>query len=284
MNGPAHANSRENPPLVDIRGVSKEYIQRRPLTREQFLVRAIVDVNLKIHHGKTLGLLGESGAGKSTLVRCIALIEKPTAGQIWFEGFKLADLEKRDASALRRQVQVIFQDAASALNPRLTAAEIVMEPLEIQKARAKSERRERAIELLERVGLSAAWERRKPLEFSGGQRQRLALARALALEPKLLIFDEALSHLDLASQETMLELLAKFKNERSLTYVHVSHDLEMLRGISDEIAVMCEGTIVEHKPAAEIFAHPQHPYTRDLLQAMPPLETICKRRFAHELP
>ena len=283
MNGQANSNSQDSPPLVDICGISKEYIQRQPLTREKFLVRAIVDINLKIRHGKTIGLLGESGAGKSTLVRCIALIEKPTAGQIWFEGSRLVDLGRHDVSALRRQVQVIFQDAASALNPRLTAAEIVMEPLEIQKAGLKSERRERAIELLERVGLSAAWERRKPLEFSGGQRQRLALARALALEPKLLIFDEALSHLDLASQESMLELLAKFKNERLLTYVHVSHDLEMLRSISDEIAVMCEGTIVEHKPAGEIFAHPQHSYTRDLLQAMPPLETICRQRFAHEL-
>lgn len=282
MNGQVNAKPRENPPLIDIRGVSKEYIQRRPLTREKFLVRAIVDVNWKIRHAKTIGLLGESGAGKSTLVRCIALIEKPTAGQIWFEGYKLVDLGKHDVSALRRQVQVIFQDAASALNPRLTAAEIVMEPLEIQKAGSKSERREQAMELLERVGLSATWERRKPLEFSGGQRQRLALARALALQPKLLIFDEALSHLDLANQEIMLELLARLKKKCALTYLHVSHDIEMLRTIADEIAVMCEGTIVEHKSTAEIFAHPEHPCTRELLKAMPPLEAICRGRFAQK--
>lgn len=283
MNGQASSISRENPPLIDIRGLNKKYIQRRPLTREKFLVRAIVDANLTIRQGTTVGLLGESGAGKSTLVRCMALIEKPTEGQIWFEDTKVFDSKTSNISGLRTQVQVIFQDAASALNPRLTAAEVVMEPLEIQRIGAKSERRERAMELLERVGLSRTWERRKPLEFSGGQRQRLALARALALKPKLLIFDEALSHLDLASRETMLELLVSLKNKCDLTYFHVSHDLEMLRGITDEIAVMCEGTIVESKPTAELFAHPEHSYTRDLLQAMPQLETIYSKRFAHEL-
>jgi peptide/nickel transport system ATP-binding protein len=282
-----HANSErrgESAPLVDVRGLSKEYVQQKPLTREKFVIRAVENANLTIQRGATTGLMGESGSGKSTLVRCIALIEKHTRGEIRFEGANAADFQVADLSRLRREVQIIFQDAASALNPRLTAAAIVMEPLEIQRKGTKSQRRERALELLERVGLSASWEHKKPFEFSGGQRQRLALARALALEPKLLIFDEALSHLDLASQESMLELLARFKDERQLTYLHVSHDLEMLRYITDEIAVMCEGTIVEQKPTTEIFAHPEHSHTRDLLRAMPPLETICRERFTHGSP
>ena len=268
--------------LVAVRGLSKEYVQQKPFTKQKFVVRALAEANLTIRHGATVGLLGESGAGKSTFVRCLALIEKATKGEIWFDGKNVANLSARDLSRLRRQVQIIFQDAASALNPRLTAAAIVMEPLEIQGKGTKAQQRDHCMELLETVGLSAAWEWRKPLEFSGGQRQRLALARALALEPKLLIFDEALSHLDLASQESMLELLGRFKEERKLTYLHVSHDLEMLRGVTDEIAVMHDGTVVEHKPTAEIFAHPEHSYTRDLLRAMPPLEVICRERFAHE--
>jgi len=280
----ARANPEGHPEtsLIDVRQLSKEYIQQRPFTNQRFVVRALAEANLTIRHGATIGLLGESGAGKSTFVRCLALIEKPTTGEIWFEGENVANLCASGVSRLRQHVQVIFQDAASALNPRLTAAAIVMEPLEIQGKGTKAQRRDRCVELLERVGLPAACECRKPLEFSGGQRQRLALARALALEPKLLIFDEALSHLDLASQESMLELLGRFKDERNLTYLHVSHDLEMLRGVADEIAVMHDGTIVEHKPTAEIFAHPEHSYTRDLLSAMPPLEIICRERFARE--
>lgn len=284
MTGPANPEAHSEAPLIDVRGLSKEYIQQKPFTNQRFIVRALTETSLTIRHGATVGLLGESGAGKSTFVRCLALIEKPTKGEIWFQRENVANLHASGLARLRQQVQVIFQDAASALDPRLTAAAIVMEPLEIQGKWTKPQRRKRALELFEKVGLPTAWESRKPLEFSGGQRQRLALARALALEPKLLIFDEALSHLDLASQESMLELLARFKDERQLTYLHVSHDLEMLRGVADEIAVMHNGTIVEHKPTAEIFAHPAHSYTQDLLRAMPPLETICRERFAHQSP
>ena len=284
MSGSTNPGAHSETPLIDVRGLSKEYLQQKPFTNQRFVVRALEEASLTIRHGVTIGLLGESGSGKSTFVRCLALIEKPTKGEIWFEGENVANLHASGLAQLRQQVQVIFQDAASALNPRLTAAAIVMEPLEIRGKWTKTQRRERALELFEKVGLPAEWENRKSLEFSGGQRQRLALARALALEPKLLIFDEALSHLDLASQESMLELLGRFKDERQLTYLYVSHDLEMLRGVADEIAVMHNGTIVEHKPATEIFAHPEHPYTRDLLRAMPPLEFICRERFARESP
>jgi ABC-type glutathione transport system ATPase component len=268
------------PPLVQIRGLSKTYVPRRPFTREKFTVRAVDNVNLIVGRGTTLGLLGESGAGKSTLVRCLALIEAPSSGEIWFDGVNVLALKKEGISRLRRQIQIIFQDASSALNPRLSAGEIIAEPLVIQREGTKEQRRQRTLGLMEQVGLPTKWERKLPLEFSGGQRQRLAVARALALEPRLLIFDEALSHLDMANQEIILELLAQLQKTHALTYIHVSHDLRMLSGVTDEIAVMYEGRVVEHKSTPEIFAHPEHVYTQDLLEAMPALETICRERLA----
>jgi peptide/nickel transport system ATP-binding protein len=268
------------PPLVQIRGLSKTSVPRRPFTREKFTVRAVDNVNLIVGRGTTLGLLGESGAGKSTLVRCLALIEAPSSGEIWFDGVNVLALKKEGISRLRRQIQIIFQDASSALNPRLSAGEIIAEPLVIQREGTKEQRRQRTLGLMEQVGLPTKWERKLPLEFSGGQRQRLAVARALALEPRLLIFDEALSHLDMANQEIILELLAQLQKTHALTYIHVSHDLRMLSGVTDEIAVMCEGKVVEHKSTPEIFAHPKHAYTQDLLEAMPALETICRERLA----
>lgn len=273
-------SAAERGPLVQVRELSKEYVQRRAFTRERFTIRAFQDVTLAIARGTTLGLAGESGSGKSSLVRCLALIEAPSRGEIWFEGEQVIAREREAFSQIRRQVQVIFQDASTALNPRLTAAEIVAEPLAIQREGTKPERRRRAAELMEQAGLPATWVDKRSLEFSGGQRQRLAIARALALQPKLLIFDEALSHLDLANQDMMLELLARLRQEHGLTYVHVSHDLQMLSGIADQIAVMCEGQIVECNSAEKVFAHPQHAYTQELVKAMPALEAICAERLA----
>lgn len=267
-------------PLVCIRGLSKQYVQRRPLTSAKFTIQAVDDVNLTIHRGVTLALVGESGAGKSTLVRCLSMIEIPTAGEIWFDGVNLLALPRKALFPLRRQIQIIFQDPTSALNPAMTAAEIIAEPLVIQREGTKSQRRHRALELMEQVGLPAKWERKLPLEFSGGQRQRLAIARALALQPKLLILDEALSGLDLANQEMILRLLSDLQAMHSLTFVHVSHDLRMVSGLADEVAVMLEGRVVEQKSTPELFAGPEHPYTQDLLDAMPSLESICEERSA----
>jgi len=267
-------------PLVCIRGLSKQYVQRRPLTSAKFTIRAVENVDLTIQRGGTLALVGESGAGKSTVVRCLSLIERPTAGEIWFDGVDVLKLRGKDLLPLRRQIQIIFQDPTSALNPGMTAGEIIAEPLVIQGEGTKSERRHRALELMEQTGLPAKWESKLPLEFSGGQRQRLAIARALALEPKLLILDEALSGLDLANQEMILRLLAELQAMHSLTYVHVSHDLRMVSDLADEVAVMYEGRVVEQKRTAELFAHPEHPYTQDLLDAMPSLESICEERSA----
>jgi peptide/nickel transport system ATP-binding protein len=269
--------------LVRIEHLSKSYVQRRPLTRSEFTLQALDDVNLTIRRGVTLAIVGDSGSGKSTLARCLALLEPPSGGEIWFDGKNLLALERSELSAARREFQLIFQDAASALNPRLTAVEIVAEPLRIQRAGTKESRRERALELMNQVRLPAHLEGKRPLEMSGGQRQRLAIARALALEPKLLILDEALSGLDLANQEMILKLLADLQAAHSLTYVHISHDLRQVSRFADEVAVMNDRTIVEHKTAAELFAHPENPYTQELLIALPSLETICADRAAQEV-
>ncbi len=224
--------------------------------------------------------MGESGTGKSTLAKCLALLERPTAGEIWFEGRNLIGLGRGELFPVHRQIQLIFQDPTSALNPRLTAEEIIAEPLAIQRVGTKDSRRARAQELMEQVGLPARSAYKHPLEFSGGQRQRLAIARALSLEPKLLILDEALASLDLLNQQVILKLLADLRVAHSLTYVHVSHDLRMVSEFADEVAVMSQRRIVEQKPAAELFAHPEHADTQALLAAMPSLESICLRRLA----
>jgi peptide/nickel transport system ATP-binding protein len=267
-------------PLVRLEHLSKRYVQHRPLTRAKFTVQALDDANLMIRQGTTLALIGESGSGKSTLARCLALLEKPSSGAIWFAGENLAGLERKELLPFHRRIQLIFQDPTSALNPRLTAAEIVSEPLAIHREGTKVWRLERAVELMQQVGLPTGSERKRPFEFSGGQRQRLAIARALALEPELLILDEALSSLDLANQEMLLELLANLQAAHSLTYLHISHDLRLVSQCADEVAVMNERTIVEQKNASELFANPGHPYTRELLAAMPSLESICLEHSA----
>ena len=199
----------EPEPFLEIRGLSKRYEQRRAFTRTKFTIQAAEDVNLRIRRGANFALVGESGAGKSTVVRCLSMIETPTSGEIWFEGVELLALSRKALLPVRRQIQIIFQDPASALNPALAAWEIIAEPLVIHGQGTKQERRRRALESMEKVGLPAKWESKRPLEFSGGQRQRLAIARALVMEPKLLILDEALSGLDLANQEMILRLLAE---------------------------------------------------------------------------
>jgi peptide/nickel transport system ATP-binding protein len=266
--------------LVRVEHLSKQYIQRRPLTRAKFTVDALDDASLTIRRGTTLALIGESGSGKSTLARCLALLEKPSGGEIWFAGENLIGLNPRNLFPFRRRIQLIFQDPTSALNPRLSAAEIVAEPLAVQKEGTKVWRRHRALELMEQVGLPARLEHKRPLQLSGGQRQRLAIARALALEPELLILDEALSSLDLANQEAILELLATLQAAHSLTYLHISHDLRLVSQCADDVAVMNERTIVEQKSSLELFANPDHPYTQELLAAMPSLQSICMERSA----
>jgi ABC-type glutathione transport system ATPase component len=264
--------------VLCAKNLSKHYVQRRPLTRAKFTVQAFQDVNLSIHRGTTLAIVGESGAGKSSLARCLALLETPTQGEIWCDEQNLLTLSRNELFSILRQIQFVFQDSTSALNPRFTAGEIIAEPLLIQRIGTEALRRERARGLMEQVGLPPEWDRKSPLEFSGGQRQRLAVARALALEPKLLIFDEILSNLDLANQEIILQLLNDLQVAHCLTYIHICHDLSIVTRIADEVAVMHAGRIVEQKPAAELFANPGDPYTKELFEAMPSLEMITTGR------
>lgn len=272
------ANLRE--PLLRVNGLCKQLVQRRNFSRTKFLVNAFEDVNLQLFRGRTLALVGESGAGKSTLARCIALLERPTKGNITLDGTDLLALEKSQLFPIRRRIQLIFQDPASALNPQMTALEIIGEPPAIQNAGTKSERRERALLLMEQVGLDAGAAQKKPFEFSGGQRQRLAIARALALEPELLILDESLSALDALNRDLIVQLLVDLQAARSLAYLYVSHDLRLVSQFADEVAVMYQGKIVEQRKTRELFAHPAHFHTRELLSTVHSVESILLERSA----
>jgi ABC-type glutathione transport system ATPase component len=267
-------------PLLRVTKFSKRYVQQRTLSRTEFTVRAFEDVDLTLFRGKTLALVGESGAGKSSLARCIALLEPPSAGKLELEGADLLALDRKGLYRVRRRVQMIFQDPTSALNPGLTACEIVMEPLEIQREGTKLQRRERALRLLEQVGLDPNGERKLPLEFSGGQRQRLAIARALALRPSVLILDEVLSNLDSWNQALILKLLGELQASHALGYLHISHDLRLVSQFADEVAVMCQGRIVEQKRTRELFSSPEHSYTKDLLSTVRSVESILLERSA----
>lgn len=272
--------ARPHQPLLRVEHLGMNHVQRHAVTNARLIVQAFADVNLTIYPGTTVALVGESGAGKSSLARCLALLEKPAEGEFWFDGVNLLALYGRALFPMRRQIQMIFQDPTSALNPRLTAGEIIAEPLLIQGQGTKAQRREQALNVMQQVGLPRKCEGKTALEFSGGQRQRLAIARALILEPKLLILDEALSSLDIANQKMILKLLTDIQAARSLTYLHISHDLRLVSRFAEVVAVMHGGKIVEQGLAANLFAEPQHPYTQELLAAMPSLESICQERFA----
>ncbi len=267
-------------PLLRVASLSKQYIQRRSLSRTEFTVRAFQDVDLELFRGKTLALVGESGAGKSSLARCIALLERPNSGEIELEGEDLLALNRKTLFRIRRRIQMIFQEPVSALNPGLTACDIIAEPLAIQREGTQLQQRERALELMEQVGLDANWERKLPFEFSGGQRQRLAIARALALRPSVLILDEALSNLDASNQALILELLGELQVSHSLSYLHISHDLRSVSQFAHEVAVMYQGRIVEHKKTRDLFASPEHSYTKELLATVHSVESILLERSA----
>jgi ABC-type glutathione transport system ATPase component len=252
--------------MVAIRGLSKRYEQRRRFSRARFVIQALDNVDLTLIEGATLGLVGESGSGKSTLARCLALLEEPSGGGIWFEGTNLLSLtEPHQLRVARRCIQLIFQDPSSALNPRLKAADIVAEPLDICRCGTRAERRNRALQLMEEVSLSPAFRDRLPLELSGGERQRLAIARALALGPRVLILDEAFSGLDLPVQAQIVDLLLDLRERWALTCLVISHDLNLVGSIADEIAVLHQGRLVEQAHAKKLLFAAQHPYTRALV-------------------
>jgi ABC-type glutathione transport system ATPase component len=253
-------------PLLKVEDLVKRYSSNSARTAET--IAAVDGVTFSIFSGTTLALVGESGSGKSTLAFCMACLEKPSSGRIWLDGVELTNLSDRELRVIRPKIQLIFQDPASAMNPRWTALQIVTEPLILKNQIARSEQFKRAEALLERVGLSAAGSRRLA-EFSGGQRQRLAIARALAAEPKLLILDEAFSALDCSVQAQMVNLLVDLQNATGITCVFITHDLAMAALIADQIAVMEHGRIVECGEAPNVILQPLQECTRALLAAAP---------------
>lgn len=232
-------------------------------------VYAVDDVSFSIKTGETLGLVGESGCGKTTVGRTILRLYSPTDGEVRFNGTRVGDLDSQALRALRRDMQMIFQDPFESLNARQTVGEILEEPFRIHRIGDGEERRNRAMALLERVGLTANSYSRFPHEFSGGQRQRIGIARAIALNPKLIICDEPVSALDVSIQSQILNLLMDLQNDMGLTYLFIAHDLSVVKHISDRVAVMYLGKIVEITDADTIYAHPLHPYTRSLISAIP---------------
>jgi oligopeptide transport system ATP-binding protein len=256
--------------LLEIRHVKKYFpIKKGVLQQEVARVHAVDDVSLAVREGETLGLVGESGCGKSTLGRTIVRLLEPTAGEIVFQGQQIEALGMRRLRPLRREMQMVFQDPYASLNPRKRVGSIIGDPLKIHKLGDKRERKAQVQQLLETVGLSPEHYNRFPHEFSGGQRQRIGIARALALRPKLIVADEPVSALDVSIQSQMLNLLEDLQDEFQLTYIFIAHDLGVVRHVSDRIAVMYLGKLVELSPAEELYTRPIMPYTEALLSAVP---------------
>ncbi|MDX6236519.1 MAG: peptide/nickel transport system ATP-binding protein [Kribbellaceae bacterium] len=239
------------------------------LRRNKEFVHAVDGVSLEINRGETLGLVGETGCGKSTLARCIARLYDLTEGSVWFDGTDISRLSRRAMRPLRREIQVIFQDPYGSLNPRRRVGSIIGDPFAIHGIESGAARKAKVQELMERVGLNPEHYNRFPAEFSGGQRQRIGVARALALRPKLVICDEPVSALDVSIQAQIINLLADLQRDFDLTYLFISHDLSVVRHVSDRIAVMYLGKVVEISPTNDLFEQTRHPYTRALLSALP---------------
>lgn len=259
-------------PLVSVRGLSKVYYNGVDSQT------ALSDINFDIPDGQTLGIVGESGSGKSTLGRSILRLEEPTAGAIFFRGEDITRYTSRQLKPLRRQMQMIFQDPYSSLNPRLTIREIVQEALIIHNLAPKHQRKSVVDDLLHLVGLNPLSADRYPHEFSGGQRQRVGIARALAVNPKFLVLDEPISALDVSVQAQIMNMLQDLKAKLKLTFLFIAHNLHMVRFISEVIAVMHRGRIVECAPSRHLFENPQHPYTQSLLNAVPIADPQKERR------
>ena len=264
--------------LVVVRNMKKYFpITGGVFQRVMGWVKAVDDVSFNIQEGETLGLVGESGCGKTTCGRVLLRLLEPTDGEVIFQGQEVFKMRRENLRRLRRDMQIVFQDPYASLNPRMTVGEIVGEPLRIHGVGSRRERRERIQELLETVGLRALHSVRYPHEFSGGQRQRIGVARALALNPKLMVLDEPVSALDVSIQSQVLNLLEDLQQEFSLTYLFIAHDLSVVRHISDRVAVMYLGQLVELAAKETLFDNPQHPYSQALLSAIPVADPEIQR-------
>lgn len=271
-------------PLLEVKHLKKYFpIRGGVFSKTIGHVYAVDDVNFTIAKGETLGLVGESGCGKSTTGRTILRLIEPTAGEVYFEGQDIIKLDKGEMRALRREMQIIFQDPYASLNPRMTVGSIIGEPLEIHKIAKGAEKEDRVASLLQKVGLRAEDMRKYPHEFSGGQRQRIGIARALALNPKLIVCDEPVSALDVSIQAQVINLLSDLQAEFGLSYLFIAHNLNVVEHISNRVAVMYLGQIVELASDEALYNNPQHPYTEALLSAVPiPDPTVKKKRIILE--
>ena len=258
-------------PILKVEGLKTWYPLRKGLLNKVYgYVKAVDDVSLEVYEGETLGLVGESGCGKTTLGRSILRLAEPTSGKVWFDGIEVTALKGNDLRDFRKQAQIVFQDPYSSLNPRLTIGEAIAEPMRVHGFEKDSVKlRDAVCDLLEQVGLKADHYGRYPHELSGGQRQRVCIARALAVNPRLIICDESVSALDVSVQAQVLNLLNRLKAERGLTYIFISHDLGVVRFMSDRVVVMYNGKTVEMNDADALFEHPQNDYTRKLIDALP---------------
>ncbi|UPQ80647.1 ABC transporter ATP-binding protein [Flavobacterium azooxidireducens] len=257
-------------PLLEVKNVEKEYLSTVGLFGKKLSFKAVNDVSFKIYEGETVGLVGESGCGKSTLGNAILQLDKATAGQIFYKGSDITKLNKDEIRKLRKEIQIIFQDPYSSLNPRIPIGKTIMEPMKVHGLyKNDAERKAKAIEILERVGLGEDFFNRYPHEFSGGQRQRIGIARTIALQPKLIVCDESVSALDISVQAQVLNLLNELKENFGFTYIFISHDLAVVKYMSDQVLVMNKGKIEEMADADELYANPKSAYTKKLIEAIP---------------
>ena len=264
--------------LLDVRHLVKHFVRKQGLFSPPSIVKAVDDVSFSIEEGEMFGLVGESGSGKSTTGRCILRLIEPSSGAVVFRGENVLGFSRERMRLARRDMQIVFQDPYSSLNPRMRVGDIVEEPLIIHKLGTKAERRARVAELFDLVGLETAHLARYPHEFSGGQRQRIGIARALALNPALIIADEAVSALDVSIQAQVVRLMLDLKERLTLTYLFIAHDLRLVEHICSRVAVMYLGKIVEIGEARALFSQPTHPYTRALLSAIPVLDPDAPRQ------